>query len=93
MTHPLHSPSYFVLAKLLTEQRKQLGLLQADVAALLNKPQSFVSKYEAGGRRLDLIESIAVLRALKTDPHAFLDQLLTQLDTHQAPMDFMRDSK
>lgn len=90
MTHPLHSPSYLVLAKLLTEQRKKLGLLQADVAALLNKPQSFVSKYEAGGRRLDLIELIDVLRALNTDPHVFLDQLIARLDAHQAPMDFLR---
>ena len=90
MTHPLQSPSYIVLAKLLTERRKELGLLQADVAVLLNKPQSFVSKYEAGGRRLDMIELIDVLRALKTDPHEFLDQLIARLDAHQAPLNFMR---
>jgi len=90
MTHPIHSHSYKVLADLLTEQRKELGLLQADVAALLSKPQSFVSKYESAGRRLDLIELIDVLHALKTDPHAFMDKLTARISTLQIPPDFMR---
>ncbi|MFJ2990703.1 helix-turn-helix domain-containing protein [Collimonas sp. NPDC087041] len=90
MAHPIHSPSYIVLAELLTERRKELGLLQAEVAVMLNKPQSFVSKYESAGRRLDFIELIDVLRALKTDPHGFLDQLTSQLDARQVTTNFMR---
>lgn len=36
--------------------REAAGLRQADVAAALGKPQSFVSSYESGQRRLDLTE-------------------------------------
>ncbi|MGB7195566.1 MAG: helix-turn-helix transcriptional regulator [Collimonas pratensis] len=90
MPHPIHSYSYKVLADLLTEQRKELGLLQADVAALLTKPQSFVSKYESAGRRLDLIELLDVLHALKIDPHVFMDKLITRINTLQIAPDFMR---
>lgn len=50
-----------------------LGLLQTEVAERLNKPQSFVSKYENVGRRLDVIELIAVLKALEMTPYEFFD--------------------
>jgi transcriptional regulator with XRE-family HTH domain len=45
-----------VLHKLLCAIRNESGLRQIDLAQLLGKPQSFVSKYESGERRLDLIE-------------------------------------
>jgi hypothetical protein len=32
------------------------------------KPQSFIAKYEGGERRIDLIEFIAIARALDADP-------------------------
>jgi transcriptional regulator with XRE-family HTH domain len=36
--------------------REERGLHQTDVANALGCPQSFVSKYEAGARRLDVVE-------------------------------------
>lgn len=45
-----------VLLALLREVRREAGLRQTDVAAKLRKPQSFVSNYESGERRLDLLE-------------------------------------
>ena len=41
---------------LLRQVRLEAGLRQTDVAAKLGKPQSFVSNYESGERRLDLLE-------------------------------------
>lgn len=41
---------------LLRQVRLDAGLRQADVAKKLSKPQSFVSNYESGERRLDLLE-------------------------------------
>jgi transcriptional regulator with XRE-family HTH domain len=38
----------------------------------LNVPQSFVSKYENGERRLDVVEFIAVAKALEVDYQAIL---------------------
>jgi transcriptional regulator with XRE-family HTH domain len=54
------SEQYAALQELLRELRVAADLRQSDVAERLKAPQSFVSKYEAGERRLDIIE----LRAL-----------------------------
>jgi transcriptional regulator with XRE-family HTH domain len=48
---------------LLREARTAAGLTQADVAARLRRPQSFVSKYESGERRLDILELQGVCEA------------------------------
>ncbi|WP_184623329.1 helix-turn-helix transcriptional regulator [Xanthomonas sp. 3058] len=45
-----------LLAHLLRDLRNQSDLTQTDVANALGKPQSYVSKYESGERRLDLVE-------------------------------------
>jgi transcriptional regulator with XRE-family HTH domain len=44
--------------------RREAGLTQVQVAERLDVPQSFVSKYESGERRLDAIELLHVVRAL-----------------------------
>lgn len=42
---------------------------------MLGRPQSFVSKYEGGERRLDVIEFIEVCEALKAKPQAIINAL------------------
>ena len=49
---------------LLRQVRLDTGLRQVDVAKKLGKPQSFVSNYESGERRLDLLELQAVCEVL-----------------------------
>lgn len=39
--------------------RIEAGFTQKDVAKLLNKPQSYVSKCESGERRVDVVELTA----------------------------------
>ena len=58
--------------KLLTEARKVAGLTQSELSSRLKRPQSFVSKYERGERRLDVVEFGEVARALRIDPIRFL---------------------
>jgi transcriptional regulator with XRE-family HTH domain len=72
----LNSPEQRRLLALLVEARERADLTQRDVAALLNKPQSFVAKYEGGERRLDVPEFIAVTRALGADPIRILKAIL-----------------
>lgn len=62
------------LAALLRTLREETGLRQVDVAELLDVPQSFVSKYESGERRLDLIELQAVCKALSSTLAALIDR-------------------
>jgi len=52
----LHSPRYRRFVKRLILAREHADMTQADVAAALGRPQSFVSKCEAGQRRVDVVE-------------------------------------
>jgi len=42
----------------------EAGLRQEDLAKRLGTPQSFVSKYESGERRLDLVEVRRICQAI-----------------------------
>jgi transcriptional regulator with XRE-family HTH domain len=53
-----------ILLALLREAREKKGLRQIDVAAALGCPQTRISKYELGTRRLDLLELRDVCRVL-----------------------------
>ncbi len=52
--------------------RRQKALTQTEVARRLGKPQSYVSKYETGERRLDVIEFLDVADAIGVRPWALL---------------------
>ncbi len=53
-----------VFQALLRQVRVEAGLRQADLAKRLGRHQSFVSKYESGERRLDVLELRRVCRAI-----------------------------
>jgi transcriptional regulator with XRE-family HTH domain len=55
------------LLELLVAAREKAGLTQQQLADRLGKPQSFISKYEGGERRIDVIEFIAIADALDMD--------------------------
>ena len=57
---------------LLIEARKRANLTQSSLAVRLRRQQSFVSKFERGERRLDVLEFLEVARALEVDPVEFL---------------------
>jgi len=67
------------LQSLLRQIRTEAGLTQTDVAQRLGQPQSFVSKYESGVRRLDILELrevCAVIGVTLADFVRRLDQAL-----------------
>ena len=76
MPQSLRTPRQKRLQALLAEVRKARKLTQTDVAGRLNRPQSFVAKYEGGERRLDVVEFVEVAEALETEPCALLARLL-----------------
>jgi transcriptional regulator with XRE-family HTH domain len=57
-----------LLPEILKHLRLRKSITQLQLAEHLDKPQSFVSKFESGERRLDVIEFIMVCRALGEDP-------------------------
>jgi len=58
------TPAYAKLLRVLREARTTAGLSQQQLAECLDEPQSFVSKYESGTRRLDLVELREIAAAL-----------------------------
>ena len=64
----VHSPDQAAFCALMVGARKAAGLTQQALAFRLKKPQSFVAKYEGGERRLDVVEFVAISRALGADP-------------------------
>lgn len=55
-----------------TLARQRAGLTQQALAAQLSKPQSFIAKYENGERRIDVVEFIAICRAIPADTASIL---------------------
>ncbi|PIW29645.1 MAG: XRE family transcriptional regulator [Rhodospirillales bacterium CG15_BIG_FIL_POST_REV_8_21_14_020_66_15] len=72
MAKTIHSKKHERFCTLLVEARKASGMTQQDVAAKLGKPQSYVSKYETGERRLDVIEFLEVAKVVGFSPDQFL---------------------
>jgi len=70
------SSEYKLFCRLLQEARARACLTQQDVAKRLNRPQSYVSKYESGERRLDVIEFLRVVKVLKVGPEEVLNKLI-----------------
>jgi len=58
----------------LTEAREAKQLFQKDVAEKLRKNQAFVSKYEAGERKLNVLEVLNLLEVLGVDELQFLKE-------------------
>lgn len=64
----IDAEQYKVVGACLAVARRQASLNQQELAARLGKPQSFVSEYERGQRRVDVIELFVIARALGADP-------------------------
>ena len=67
---------YEILGECLAAVRRRAGVTQDELAARLQKPQSFISAYERGQRRVDVLELILIVRALDADPSAAFSEIL-----------------
>ena len=56
MVNQLWSAQQQIYRQCLKDIRLQAQFTQKELAGLLNKPQSYVSKYESGERKLDYLE-------------------------------------
>ena len=65
MARTLRDPQYVEIISRLRLARRSAGLSQLDLAARLGQQQSYVSKIESAERRLDVLETLAMCRALR----------------------------
>src|SRR5258706_15848864 len=76
VTKSVHTKNYARFLELLIKARKDANVTQEQVAERLSRPQSFVSKYENGERRVDVVEFINIAEVIGFDPINFVQKLL-----------------
>ena len=64
------------LIEILIDARKQAGIRQAELARRVGKTQTFVARFEAGQRRIDAIELLALCEVIGLDPLKVVRNLL-----------------
>ena len=64
----VETEQYKIVGACLAAARRRANVTQQEVAARLGKLQSFVSEYERGQRRADVVELLVISRALGIDP-------------------------
>ena len=72
MTKTIFSKDHKILIEKLKKARKDINLDQVEVAKLLGKTQSYISKIEAGQRRIDIVVLKEFARIYKKDIHYFM---------------------
>jgi transcriptional regulator with XRE-family HTH domain len=82
MPKSIYSAEQQKLQELLRQIREDAGVTQTELAAKLDRPQSFVSKYESGERRLDILELREVCKTLKLTFLDFVRRLERSLGGH-----------
>jgi transcriptional regulator with XRE-family HTH domain len=75
VTQSVFTEKYDRFRLLMIGARKSANLTQAELARRLSRPQSFVSKYERGERRLDVVEFLEVTKVLGMDPANLIREL------------------
>lgn len=76
----IYSCNQKVLQSLLRQIRLDANLSQTELAKRLGEPQSFVSKYESGERRLDIVELRSICKAMGVSLDAFVHRLEAALN-------------
>ena len=68
----LHTNEHRLLMTALADARRKAGVTQYELADRLGVDQSYVSKYEGGRRRLDVVEFMRIIAALDANPSDLL---------------------
>ena len=79
MGKPYPLEGHEALLVLLRQIRLDAKLRQVDLAERLGQPQSFVSKYESGERRLDILELRSLCKAVGITLEQFVARLEERL--------------
>jgi transcriptional regulator with XRE-family HTH domain len=64
-----------VVGSRLEAARRSAGITQQELARKRHKPQSFVSNYESGQRRVDVLELMMIAEALDCDPRLLFKEI------------------
>lgn len=77
MRTEIHSEEHRRLRDILRRERLAAGLRQSDVAERTGRSQAYISKFEKGDLRLDVIDFVRICQTIGCDPHRVLDEAMT----------------
>ena len=80
MTKTIYSKENRRLIRLLRQKREDLDITQLQLASILDKDQTFISKIENSERRIDVIELRTICIALKISFTDFIIEFEHQLE-------------
>jgi transcriptional regulator with XRE-family HTH domain len=75
MVKTITSKTHRYMVKWLRRERIAAGLKQSDIARRLGEHQSWVARLESGQRRLDVVEFLAVAKAIGFNPWKMIRKL------------------
>lgn len=79
MPKSVYSDAHAILVEALIAARKAAGMFQEELAERLGKNQSYISNIERGQRRVDVVEFVAIARAMALDPVALFTDVAKRL--------------
>jgi transcriptional regulator with XRE-family HTH domain len=80
----IYSDQSALFCSRLVEMRLAAGMTQRDLAAKLQRKQSFVARIELGERRLDFVEAYWYFKALAVPAGSTANQLMDQFAAQDA---------
>lgn len=78
MAGSTHNLNYQHLLALLRQARLLAGFTQEQLGSTLGNSQTFVSKFERGERRIDVVEFVEICDAFGADPEEILKAYLAK---------------
>lgn len=74
MEKSVHTSEYTLLLRMLREFRQNAGVTQVELAKRVGQTQSFISKWERGEVRLDIVQLFTICHALGITLTAFVQE-------------------
>lgn len=79
MTKSVFTDAYKTFLELMVETRREARVHQSELADRIGWDQPTISNAERGIRRLDVIEFVAIAKALDVDPVELMAELVRRL--------------
>jgi len=79
MSKSIFGGAHSQLIEIMLAARRRSGLTQAELGARVGKDQTFVSLIERSQRRVDILEFIALARAMGEDPQRLFSEVISTI--------------
>lgn len=79
MSKTIFDGAHTQLVDIMIAARKRSGLTQVELAAKVGRDQTFISLIERSQRRIDVLEFIALARAMGEDPQRLFSELVSNI--------------